>query len=79
MKEISISKSTCLAVVADVQKSGVPVRITRFGKSMADVLPPLLDEGRAGQIGALQGTISFPDDLVEVAAIGEVDWESMET
>jgi prevent-host-death family protein len=41
MREIAISKfkATCLAVLADVRRTGVPVRITRFGRPVAEVVP----------------------------------------
>ena len=42
MKEIAISKFrvTCLAVIENVRKTRRPVRITRFGKLAAEVVPP---------------------------------------
>ena len=41
MNEIAISKfkATCLAVIDDVRRTGKPVRITRFGKPVAEVVP----------------------------------------
>lgn len=79
MKEISISnfKATCLAVLEDVRKTGVPVRVTRFGKPVAEVMPPQCRDARADQIGALKGTISFPESLVETAAMPDDDWEAL--
>jgi antitoxin (DNA-binding transcriptional repressor) of toxin-antitoxin stability system len=42
VKEIAISKfkATCLAVLDDVRRTGKPVRVTRFGQPMADIVPP---------------------------------------
>jgi antitoxin (DNA-binding transcriptional repressor) of toxin-antitoxin stability system len=42
MKEIAISKfkATCLAVLDDVRRTRKPVRVTRFGQPMADIVPP---------------------------------------
>ena len=42
MEEIAISKfkATCLAVLERVRKTGEPVRITRFGQIVAEVVPP---------------------------------------
>src|ERR1700720_3421386 len=42
MKEMPISKfkATCLAVLEQVRKTKRPVRITRFGKPVAEVVPP---------------------------------------
>jgi prevent-host-death family protein len=42
MREITISqfKATCLAVLEDVRRTRRPVRVTRFGKPVAEVIPP---------------------------------------
>jgi antitoxin (DNA-binding transcriptional repressor) of toxin-antitoxin stability system len=42
MEEIAISKfkATCLAVLKRVRKTGKPIRITRFGQVLAEVVPP---------------------------------------
>ena len=42
MKEIAISefKAKCLALIGQVQKTKKPIRITRFGKPVAEVVPP---------------------------------------
>ena len=42
MDEIAISKfkATCLAVLENVRKTRKPIRITRFGKPVAEVVPP---------------------------------------
>jgi len=41
MREIAISKfqATCLAVIEDVRRTGAPVRLTRFGRAVAEVVP----------------------------------------
>ena len=42
MEEIAISKfkATCLAVLDRVLRTGKPIRITRFGQAVAEVVPP---------------------------------------
>ena len=42
MQELAISKfkATCLAVLEEVRKTGTPVLITRFGKPVAEIVPP---------------------------------------
>jgi prevent-host-death family protein len=47
MKDLAISKfkATCLAVLEDVRRTGVPVRVTRFGKPVAEVVPERCKEG----------------------------------
>ena len=42
MKEIAVSKfkATCLAVIAEVQRTRKPVRVTRFGKPVRTLPDP---------------------------------------
>jgi len=42
MEEIAISKfkATCLAVLERVRLTNQPIRVTRFGKPIAEILPP---------------------------------------
>ena len=42
MEEIGVSKfkATCLAVLERVQKMRKPIRVTRFGEPIAEVVPP---------------------------------------
>ena len=42
MKEIAIFEFTvkCLVLLDPVRKTKKPIRITRFGKSIAEVIPP---------------------------------------
>lgn len=65
MQEIAISKfkATCLAVLEDVRKTRQPVRITRFGKPVADVIPPTpTPSGRL--LGSMRGTAEIKGDIV---------------
>ena len=41
MKEVAISefKAKCLALLDQVQKTKKPLRVTRFGKPVADIVP----------------------------------------
>jgi prevent-host-death family protein len=41
MKEVSISelRTHCYAIVREVQRTGKPVLITRFGKPLAEIRP----------------------------------------
>jgi prevent-host-death family protein len=66
MQEIAISKfkATCLAVLADVQRTRTPVRITRFGKPVADIVPPA-PTPKESWLGCMRDTIEFlSDDIV---------------
>ena len=75
MREIAISKfkATCLAVVDDVQKTRKPVRITKFGKPVAELVP-LQDKPKKRMLGGLAGPVEFLGDLSK--PIGAVEnWE----
>lgn len=65
MKEIAISKfkATCLAVLEDVRRTRRPVRVTRFGKPVADVVPPKA-EPKQSWLGRMQGTWEIEGDIV---------------
>lgn len=65
-EEIAISKfkATCLAVLEQVRKTGRPVRITKFGKPLADIVPPTASGGRKSWLGAMRGTGTILGDIV---------------
>jgi len=59
MEEMQISKfkATCLAVLARVGKTGNPVLVTRFGKPVAQIVPPPSD--RSG----IARNVTWPAEL----------------
>jgi prevent-host-death family protein len=63
-KEISISKfkATCLAVVEDVRRTGNPVRVTKFGKPVADVVA-VRPTKPSGWLGAMAGSAEITGDI----------------
>jgi len=75
MKEVAISefKAKCLALLDQVQKTKKPILITRFGKPVAEVIPP--SPKPAGDwIGSMKDTIEIVGDIVAPAG-DEDDWE----
>lgn len=75
MKEVAISefKAKCLALLDQVQKTKKPIRVTRFGKPVAEVVPP--SPVRSNDwIGSMKGRIDFLGDIVSPAN-DESDWE----
>jgi len=76
MEEIAISKfkATCLGVLERVRKTRKPVRVTRFGQPVAEVVPPALPERRRTWLGDMAGTGAIKEDIVSPAA-DEQDWE----
>jgi prevent-host-death family protein len=75
MREIAISKfkASCVAVVEDVQRTGRPVRVTRFGKPVAEIVPARPAKKKSW-IGCMKGTMEITGDIV--GPIGAFDgWE----
>jgi prevent-host-death family protein len=76
MEEIAISKfkATCLAVLEKVRKTHKPVRVTRFGQPVADVVPPAIAQNKKRVLGAMEGTMRITGDIISPAC-DEEDWE----
>ena len=76
MEEIAISrfKATCLAVLENVRKTKKPVRITRFGTPVAEVVPPSAPPAVANWLGCMAGTGRITGDIVSPAT-EESEWE----
>jgi prevent-host-death family protein len=66
MQEIAISefKAKCLALLEQVQKTKVPIRITRRGKPIAEVVPPSPKTDRANWLGSMAGTAEILGDII---------------
>ena len=65
---ISKFKATCLATIERVRRTGRPLRVTRFGEPVADIVPPVADTARTGWLGALRGTARITGDISAPAA-----------
>ncbi len=77
MKEVAISefKSKCLALLQQVQKTKKPLRITRFGKPVAEVVPPSAETSR-DWIGSMANEIKIIGDIVSPANDPD-EWEAI--
>lgn len=80
MEEIAISKfkAKCLAIVERVRKTRKPVRITRFGEPVAEVVPPSTPPHPEKWLGSLKSTGVIVGDIVSPAA-DESDWEALKS
>jgi antitoxin (DNA-binding transcriptional repressor) of toxin-antitoxin stability system len=79
MEEMAISKlkATCLATLERVRRTGRPLRVTRFGKPVADIVPSAPERPQRDWIGALRGTLEFRGDIV--APSSELaKWDALE-
>ena len=65
MREIAISefKAKCLALLDEVNKTKKPIRITRRGKPVAEIVPPS-HAPKLRKLGALAGTMTILEDIV---------------
>jgi prevent-host-death family protein len=75
MDEIPISKfkATCLAVLERVRATNQPIRVTRFGKPVADIMPPANLEKPRRRFGTGRGVIL--GDIIS-PVINEDDFEA---
>jgi len=78
MQEIAISefKAKCLALLERVEKTKQPIRITRHGKPVAEVVPaaPMVD--RAALMGSMRNSIKILGDIISPAS-DEDEWEAL--
>ncbi len=76
MQEIAISefKAKCLAVLERVRSTKKPIRVTRFGKPVAEVVPPTSVEDRSSWIGSMKNSMRIKGDIVSPST-NEDDWE----
>ncbi len=71
--KISEFKATCLAVLARVSRTGKPVLVTRFGRPVAQIVPPPRTSGHAW-LGTLRDQGTILGDLIEPATAAS-EWE----
>jgi len=66
MDEMAISKfkATCLAALERVRRTGRPLRVTRFGEPVAEIIPPSPERPGAEWLGSLRGTLEIRGDIV---------------
>jgi len=76
MQEIAISefKAKCLALLEQVFKTKQSLRITRFGKPIAEVIPPATVVDREQWIGSMKDSMKILGDIISPAN-DEEDWE----
>lgn len=78
MQEVAISqfKAKCLAMLEEVFRTRKPLRITRFGKPIAEVIPPSSIQGRAAWIGSMKDSMEILGDIISPAN-DEEEWEAL--
>lgn len=78
MEEIAISefKSKCLAILEQVRLTKTPIRVTRFGKPVAEIVPPTAVMDRAKWMGSLKDSMEILGDIIAPANDGD-EWECL--
>ena len=77
MKEVAISefKAKCLGMLEQVRKTRKPIRITRFGVPVAEIVPPSTQPRPKSWLGCMAGTIKIVGDIVGPTGSFD-DWEA---
>ena len=77
MKEVAISefKAKCLGMLEEVRKTRKPIRVTRFGKPVAEVVPPTPEAKKGRVLGSMVGTAEILGDIVGSTGSWD-DWEA---
>jgi prevent-host-death family protein len=61
---ISEFKARCLSLLEEVSKTKAPLRITRRGKPLADVIPASPETEERSWLGSLSGSIDIVGDII---------------
>jgi prevent-host-death family protein len=66
IREIAISKfkAKCLSLLEEVSKTKTPLRVTRRGKAIADVIPASPEAEERSWIGSMSGSLEIVGDIV---------------
>jgi prevent-host-death family protein len=77
MKEVAISefKAKCLGMLEEVRKTRKPIRVTRFGKPVAEVIPPSPEKHKGRRLGSMVGTGRILGDIVG-SICPESEWDA---
>jgi prevent-host-death family protein len=75
-QEVAISefKAKCLSLLEQVSKTKSPLRVTRRGKAIADVIPACPESDERSWIGSMSGSIEIVGDIVSpVVDMGTIE------
>lgn len=73
---ISKFKAQCLAVMDRVRRTGRPVRVTRYGRPVADVVPASPPAHATRTLGFLKDATTITGDLVAPVTTAR-DWNAL--
>ena len=66
IQEIAISefKTKCLSLLEEVDKTKIPLRVTKRGKAIADVVPTAVDTEERDWLGSMSRSVEIVGDIV---------------
>jgi prevent-host-death family protein len=76
INEVAISefKAKCLSLLDQVSRTKIPLRVTRRGKPIADVIPPSPAPAKQDWVGSMSDSIEITGDIISpVIEIGEIE------
>jgi len=73
---VSKFKATCLAALDRVRRTGRPLRVTRFGRPLADVVPAQPETRETAWLGAMKGRGRVAGNLVAPVADAD-EWDAL--
>ncbi|HTP68925.1 MAG TPA: type II toxin-antitoxin system Phd/YefM family antitoxin [Dongiaceae bacterium] len=78
MKHVAISefKAKCLELLEQVRRTRQPLRVTRHGKPVAEIVPPTPVADRKAMFGSMKGSIEILGDIISPANDPD-DWEAL--
>jgi prevent-host-death family protein len=74
--EVAISefKAKCLSLLEEVSKTKTPLRVTRRGKAVADVIPAATAPEERDWIGSMSSDIEFTGEIISpVIEVQEIE------
>jgi prevent-host-death family protein len=66
MKEVAISefKAKCLGILEEVRKTRKPIRVTRFGEPVAEIVPSTAEKSKGRKLGSMAGSMKIVGDII---------------
>jgi prevent-host-death family protein len=66
MKEVAVSefKAKCLGLIEEVRKTRRPIRLTKFGEPVAELIPTSSEKTSGRRLGSGAGTAEILGDIV---------------
>jgi prevent-host-death family protein len=66
MKEVAVSefKAKCLGMIEEVRKTRKPIRLTRFGEPVAELVPSTPEKTKGRRLGSMAGSMKIVGDIV---------------